>query len=134
MSSSITTGNGNTATIMGAQSQITNPLITKTEVSPNSSEGIKDDTEKLYYELDWEFIESMAKTMQNNKTIYPKWNWQKPMPEGVARLKQSLIRHVMEVLKGNYKDGADELGHLYSIALNAMMLNYQIKHHGEQQQ
>lgn len=132
MSSLITTGNGNTA-IMGAQSQITNQLTTtQTETSPSNSEGIKDDTEKLYYELDWEFIESMAKTMQNNKTIYPKWNWQKPMLEGVARLKQSLIRHVIEVLKGNYKDGGNELGHLYSIALNAMMINYQIQHHGEQ--
>lgn len=116
--------------------QITNqPIGPIAEKSLNeivqTVEGVKDDKTKLYYEVDWEFIEGMAKTMSNNKTIYPKWNWQKPMPDGVDRLKQSLIRHTMEILKGNYKDGDEELGHLYSIALNAMMLTYQLKHHGK---
>jgi hypothetical protein len=132
MNSLITTGNGNTA-IMGAQSQTTNQLtITQTEISPSNTEGIKDDTEKLYYELDWEFIENMAKTMSDNKSIYPKWNWQKPMPDGIERLKQSLIRHVIEILKGNYSDNNKDFGHFYSVALNAMMIHYQIKNNGKQ--
>ena len=132
MNSLITTGNGNTA-IMGAQSQTTNLLtITQTETSPSNTEGIKDDTEKLYYELDWEFIENMAKTMSDNKSIYPKWNWQKPMPDGIERLKQSLIRHVIEILKGNYSDNNKDFGHFYSVALNAMMIHYQLKNNGKQ--
>lgn len=88
-----------------------------------SSEGIKESNGKLHYELDWDFIELMALKMSKNKTKYPPYNWKKPID--VEGLKQAMFRHVIEVMKGNYKD--DVGGHLESIALNAMMINYQIK-------
>jgi len=88
--------------------------------------GKKELEGKLNYELDWEFITQMAEKMSLNKGKYEPYNWQKPID--VELLKQSLFRHVIEVMKGNYVDDNRELGHLESIALNAMMINYQLKH------
>lgn len=85
--------------------------------------GKKETEGKLDYELDWEFIETMAKKMAMNKGKYEPYNWKKGM--NVEKLKQAMFRHVIEVMKGNYDD--DVMGHLESIALNAMFINYQIK-------
>ena len=38
-----------------------------------------------------------------------------------------MFRHVIEVMKGNYSDDSRDFGHFESIALNAMMINYQLK-------
>lgn len=90
--------------------------------------GIKESNGKLFYELDWEFIEEMAKRMQKNKKDkYPKFNWHKPIE--IEGLKQALTRHFIEIMKGNYKDEDQELGHLTALSLNAMMIWYQLKHH-----
>ena len=88
-------------------------------------EGVKETEGKLNYELDWEFIQQLAERMNQNKGKYEPYNWTKPMD--VEKLKQSLFRHVIEVMKGNYLDDGREFGHLESIALNAMMINYQLK-------
>lgn len=90
-----------------------------------ADEGIKEEDGKISYELDWEFIEAMAARMSKNKGKYEPYNWHKPIE--VEKLKQSLIRHVVEIMKGNYEDDGDELGHLAAVALNTMMLNYQLK-------
>ena len=37
-------------------------------------------------------------------------------------LKQAINRHHIEVMKGNYKDGNELLGHVVSYACNSMML------------
>ena len=87
--------------------------------------GKKELEGKLNYELDWEFITQMAEKMSLNKGKYEPYNWQKPID--VELLKQSLFRHVIEVMKGNYVDDNRELGHLESIALNAMFIHYQLK-------
>jgi hypothetical protein len=87
--------------------------------------GVKETEGKLNYELDWEFIQQMAERMSQNKGKYEPYNWKKPMD--VEKLKQSLFRHVIEVMKGNYSDDGREFGHLESIALNSMMINYQLK-------
>ena len=87
--------------------------------------GKKESEGKLSYELDWEFIELMAKKMATNKGKYEPYNWMKPVE--IDGLKQAMFRHVIEVMKGNYED--DVMGHLESIALNAMFINYQIKHY-----
>jgi hypothetical protein len=87
--------------------------------------GLKENTGKLSYELDFNFIESMAARMAKNKGKYEPYNWQKPID--IDQLKQSLFRHCMEVMKGNYEDEGDALGHLEAIAINAMIINYQLK-------
>lgn len=87
--------------------------------------GVKETEGKLDYELDWEFIEQIASRMAQNKDKYKPYNWKKPLD--VEKLKQSLFRHVIEVMKNNYKDDERTFGHLESIALNAMMINFQLK-------
>ena len=91
----------------------------------NKKEGAKETEGKLNYELDWQFIQQLAERMSHNKGKYEPYNWTKPMD--VEKLKQSLFRHVIEVMKGNYSDDGREFGHFESIALNAMMINYQLK-------
>ena len=80
---------------------------------------------KLHYELDFEFIKQMAERMASNKGKYEPYNWQKL--DNIADLKQSLFRHVLEVMNGNYKDDNREFGHLEAVAINAMFINYQLK-------
>ena len=111
------------------------PYPKKDDVITNSSRGEKDTIEylqgvketegKLNYELDWEFIQQMAERMSQNKGKYEPYNWKRPME--VEKLKQSLLRHVVEVMKGNYSDDGRDFGHFESIALNSMMINYQLK-------
>lgn len=110
---------------MVEQLPITNQQMT--EASQNN--GIKEKDGKLNYEIDWEFIEEMAKVMANNKHKYPPDNWKKPIE--VKDLIQPLTRHFIEIGKGNYDDGDEILGHLKSIALNAMMIHYQLKHYAK---
>jgi hypothetical protein len=87
----------------------------------NKTEGIKEKNGKLHYELSWEFIEEMAKRMANNKSDkYPLYNWKKSID--VEDLKDAINRHHIEVMKGNYKDGEEVLGHIVSYACNSMML------------
>lgn len=88
--------------------------------------GKKESDNKLSYELDRYFIEAMAKRMQQNKGKYPPYNRQKPMD--VESLKQALLRHTIEVMKGNYTD-IEDLDHLQAISLNAMFIYYQLKNH-----
>ena len=88
-------------------------------------QGVKETEGKLNYELDWGFIQQMAERMSQNKGKYKPYNWKRPME--IEKLKQSLFRHVVEVMKGNYSDDGREFGHWESIALNAMMINYQLK-------
>lgn len=101
----------------------------KDEIPPNPTKGLKDSNNKLHVEYDWSFLEDQMKRMATYKSKYPVDNWKKPMD--VEELKKSLFRHTLEVLKGNYRDGKIEddyigNGHLLAIALNAMLINYQL--------
>jgi hypothetical protein len=97
-------------------------------LSGATNSGIKESSGKLSFELDWDFIEGMAKRMSKNKGKYPPYNWKKPID--TEKLIQPLIRHFVSVMKGEYEDDGDPVGHLHAIALNAMMLTYQIKNNG----
>ena len=94
-------------------------LKKETETAYKETDG------KLHYELDFEFITQMAERMASNKGKYEPYNWQKL--DNIADLKQSLFRHVLEVMNGNYKDDNREFGHLEAVAINAMFINYQLK-------
>ena len=83
---------------------------------------------KLHYELDFEFITQMAERMASNKVKYKPYNWQKL--DNIEDLKQSLFRHVLEVMNGNFEDDNREFGHLEAVAINAMFINYQLKRNG----
>lgn len=96
-----------------------NNMELKEETAYKETEG------KLFYELDFEFITQMAERMASNKGKYEPYNWQKL--DNIDDLKQSLFRHVLEVMNGNYKDDNREFGHLEAVAINAMFINYQLK-------
>ena len=96
-----------------------NSFKLKEETAYKETEG------KLHYELDFDFITQMAERMASNKGKYEPYNWQKL--DNIDDLKQSLFRHVLEVMNGNYKDDNREFGHLEAVAINAMFINYQLK-------
>jgi hypothetical protein len=114
---------------LGANDIYSNPIanrrsaVISQESIPTKSDGHKESNDKQEFELDWGFIESMAKRMTKNKTKYGKDNWKKPMD--TEQLKQALFRHVLQVMKGNYHD-EDKLDHLDAIALNCMFIRYQL--------
>lgn len=90
-----------------------------------TEEAYKETANKLNYELDFNFITQLAERMAQNKHKYEPYNWKKL--DNIAELKQALFRHVLEVMNGHYEDDNRLLGHLESIALNAMFINYQLK-------
>ena len=99
-------------------------------VKETEKNAYKETEGKLFYELDWKFITQMAERMASNKKEgkYNLFNWKKPMtPFGIDSLKQATMRHLIEVMQGNYEDDGREFGHIEAIADNMMMLNYQLK-------
>lgn len=86
-------------------------------------QGKKESTGKCKFELDFEFIEAMSLRIEN-ETKYEPYNWKLPLSTG--ELSNALLRHAIEVKKGNFDDNG-ELGHLMAIANNAMFLYYQLK-------
>lgn len=95
------------------------------EINNIEVNGYKELSGKLSYELDWCFIKQLAERMSQNKHKYEPYNWKKPID--IDSLKQSLFRHVIAVMNDEYEDDNRVLGHLESIALNVMFINYQIK-------
>lgn len=63
--------------------------------------------------------------MSANKGKYAPYNWQKL--DNIEDLKQALFRHVIAVMKGDFKDDGRTFGHLEGIALNCMFINFQLK-------
>lgn len=86
----------------------------------NPPVGKKESENKLFYELDFEFITQIAERIAVNKNKYEKWNWKKPMD--VELLKQALFRHTLAVMNGDETED-----HISAICVNAMMINYQQK-------
>ena len=89
-----------------------------------NDKAYKETEGKLFYELDFEFITQMAERMASNKGKYKPYNWQKL--DNIDDLKQSLFRHVLEIMNGNYEDDNRAKGHLEAVAINAMFINYQL--------
>ena len=89
---------------------------------------IKETIGKMIYEVDWEFIQSIAERMASNKGKYPPFNWMKEMDEEqIEDIKQATIRHFIEFAKGNFADDGREFGHIEAIVCNLMIYLKQIK-------
>lgn len=105
-------------------------ILIENEFFNDDKIGTKQSSGKLNYELDFGFITQMAERMAQNKNKYEPYNWKKPI--AVEGLKQALFRHVMDFMANdNTLDDGREFGHLESIALNVMMINYQLKYNKE---
>lgn len=86
--------------------------------------GIKQTEGKTSYsEIDWSFIEKMAKCMNLNKGKYPPKNWQKPMEAEL--LLDAAQRHLIELRRGELFDKENGAEHATAVALNMMMYSYQ---------
>ena len=96
----------------------------KSVIVTSYADGIKETTNKLTYDIDFDFIQRMAGRMQRNKDKYPIGNWKKNID--IEELKQALFRHTMEIMQGNYDD-EQYYGHLVAVACNAFMITYQLK-------
>lgn len=88
---------------------------------------LKETKDKLIYEIDWEFVQSIAERMASNKGKYPPFNWVKEMDEEqIEHIKQATIRHFIEFAKGNFEDDGREFGHIEAIVCNLMIYLKQI--------
>lgn len=88
---------------------------------------------KLFYEIDWEFIEGMAIRMALNKQNgkYDRFGW-RDQGVDIDEMNQALVRHLIAILKGELQDDEQQYSHYYALACNSMLivnsLKSQIKH------
>lgn len=98
------------------------------ELKIQSKKPTKDSNGKLFYEIDWEFIEGMAERMALNKQNgkYDVFGWR---DEGVdvKEMNQALIRHLIAIMKGELQDDEQEYSHYYALACNSMLIISQLK-------
>ncbi len=85
-------------------------------------------------EIDFEFIDLIAKRLNQNKDKYPVGNWKKPM--NVFNLLDALQRHIVDLrmlMDGRepvYNKEETMQDHCAAIAANCQFINWQItKHH-----
>lgn len=83
----------------------------------------KDSKGKLYYELDWEFVEGLAKRMEMNKQNgkYSRFGWREKGVD-IDEMNQAITRHQIEIMKGNVDDDGQKYGHYYALAANSMLI------------
>lgn len=97
-------------------------------------EPIKHSEGKLFYEIDWDFVDGIAERMQSNKKNgkYPRWNWTRKLSkESFIDLVQAKHRHHSSIMKGVLEDDSEPFGHLFADVTNSMMILYQIKNFPE---
>lgn len=87
---------------------------------------------KLFYEMDWEFIEGMAQRMKLNKQNgkYDVFGWRDNGVD-IDQMNQALIRHLMAILKGELQDDDQKYSHYYALACNSMLIINQLKKNAE---
>ena len=83
---------------------------------------------KLFYEIDWEFIEGMAKRMALNKQNgkYDVFGWRDNGVD-ISEMNQALVRHLIAILKGELQDDEQEYSHYYALACNSMLIVNSLK-------
>lgn len=92
--------------------------------APVNNQGIKFDQDKLSWEVDFEFLEEIAKRMEVSSK-YPPYNWHKPLEPN--KILTAGFRHYTQLMKGDLEDDGQEFGHIFAVVTNLMMYYYQIK-------
>lgn len=91
-----------------------------------SSEGLKESNGKIsYQEIDWDFIDLIARRMNQNKEKYPINNWKKPMD--IQLLMDASLRHLRKMQQPIIDDTESFQKHLAAVCCNMMFINYQLK-------
>lgn len=102
-------------------------VINAQDFSDEINKPIKDSHGKLFYELDWRFIQQIAERLSDSKGKYPLYNWKKKMDDSqIEEIKQAVTRHFIEFIEGNYEDDGRPFGHIEAIVTNLMIVNYQL--------
>ena len=93
-----------------------------------SEKPTKDSVGKLYYELDWEFVEGLAVRMQMNKSNgkYERFGW-KDKGVNIEEMNMALVRHLISIMKGETNDDGQKYGHYYALAANSMLIINSLK-------
>lgn len=107
-----------------------NSIVSKDSpaIEPTKPTAQKDQANKpSFAEIDPEFLLAMAERMTANKGKYEPFNWQKPCD--INLLLDAAQRHLL-ALRMPEQEGAEEtqLDHAVALALNAMIIHYQLKH------
>ena len=80
--------------------------------------------------LDFDFIEEMVKIMAfGMKKGYPRNNWKQPVKD-IGDIDNSMMRHVIDDIRGEFLDNESGLPHVAHVAVNAMFKYYQITKNG----
>lgn len=80
---------------------------------------------KLFWEMNWDYLQGVAKRMQANKgDKYEKFAWKKGV--NVDEINQAILRHTVEIMKGNTMDDT-EYGHYEALCCNAMLAVHELK-------
>lgn len=97
--------------------------ICKTEFSKEKPTKISEG--KLFWEMNWDYLEGVAKRMQANKgNKYEKFAWKKGVD--IDEINQAILRHTVEIMKGNTTDDT-EYGHYEALCCNAMLAVHELK-------
>lgn len=106
----------------------THPLLNDllTQQKNEAQKPTKITENKLFYELDFDFLTEMAKRMQANKSgKYERFGWKAGVP--LEEVKQAGLRHYLEVMKDNYEDDGEKYGHIVATAINCMLMLHELK-------
>jgi hypothetical protein len=89
------------------------------------SEFTKKDTGKPMVSLvEPKFILGMAEILTFGAKKYGVDNWKDARGDDIRRITDALLRHTLAYVDGEMLDSETGLSHTYSIACNAMFLNY----------
>jgi hypothetical protein len=104
------------------------PLLEKVEHIKQASKPTKQSEGKLFYEIDWEFIEGMAIRMALNKQNgkYDRFGWRDKGVD-IGEMNQALVRHLIAILKGELQDDEQQYSHYYALACNSMLIVNSLK-------
>ena len=76
--------------------------------------------------LDWDFVEQMAKVMMFGLSKgYPENNWKQPVKQ-IGDIDNSMLRHCIADMKGEWLDKESQIPHVVLLAINAMFKYYQV--------
>lgn len=84
----------------------------------------KETKDKLFFEIDWEYVEGIATRMSLNKHKYDAFKWKEGI--NVNELNQALMRHLIAIMKGEIDD-EQMYGHYYALGCNSMMAIHELK-------
>jgi len=78
-----------------------------------------------YKEIEWDFIEAMAKRLNEYKKDYPVFSWQSV--EDLEEVEDAIFRHWKKIKRPESGDPENREDHLTAIALNAQILFWHLK-------